>query len=209
MKRNVAELLCSVAVVVLAACTAQAQMAGPATLDLAPERESRLGGARADIDLEALKAQLGAFQDVVNRDMVQAFAQPFVLLQDTKGTYLPGFGVLFHLELNLHPLRSLNIFDPRPYTEEELETVRQAKLEKVRELKVRLSALLLEHGTKLTELPTDQNLAVVAHLFNMPSEGAGLPTQVVMETSRQALLQAQAQRLAADEFARRQTFLEF
>ena len=196
MKRNVAELLCSVAVVVLAACTAQAQMAGPATLDLAPERESRLGGARADIDLEALKAQLGAFQDVVNRDMVQAFAQPFVLLQDTKGTYLPGFGVLFHLELNLHPLRSLNIFDPRPYTEEELETVR-------------LSALLLEHGTKLTELPTDQNLAVVAHLFNMPSEGAGLPTQVVMETSRQALLQAQAQRLAADEFARRQTFLEF
>ncbi len=209
MKRNVAELLCSVAVVVLAACTAQAQIAGPAPLDPAPERESRLGGAQADIDLEALKAQLGAFQDVVNRDMVQAFAQPFVLLQDTKGTYLPGFGVLFHLELNLHPLRSLNIFDLRPYTEEELERVRQAKLEKVQELKGRLSALLLEHGTELTELPGDQNLAVVVHLFNMPSESAGLPTQLVMETSRQALLQAQAQRLPADEFARRQTFLEF
>jgi hypothetical protein len=98
----------------------------------------------------------------------------------------------------------------RPYTDEELRDARQAKLERVRDLKALLSALLLEHGGKLTEVPADQNVAVIVHLFNLPSEMTeGLPTQVVLETSRGALLEAQSQGLRAAEFQTRQTFLEF
>jgi len=214
MKRSMNKLVWGIAVWMLAASGASAQVAGPevrrsrapAALELARERESR---QPSGIDLRALKAQLEAFQSIVNRDIAQTFAQPFVLLQDTKGTYLPQFGVVFHLEVNLHPLRMLNMFDRRPYTEEELQKAREAKLEKVGELKTRLSALLLEHGTKLTEVPADQNVAVVVHLFNLPSESEGLPTQLVMETSRGALLEAQAKRMPAAEFEKRQSFLEF
>lgn len=197
MKPSRNRMAWTLAVVVWAACAGQAQVKGP--------------GARPGVDLSALKTQLEAFQGVVNRDIAQAFAQPFVLLQDTKGTYLPQFGVVFHLEVNLHPLRSLNMFNLQPYTEEELQKARAAKLEKVRELKTRLSALLWEHGTELADaLPADQNVAVVVHLFNMPSEkGGGLPTQVVMETSRKALVEAQAKQLPAAEFEKQQAFLEF
>jgi hypothetical protein len=218
MKQSMNKLVWAMALWVLAASGAQAQVAVPgaqrsrmpATLDVA-RGDSRQAGTQPEMDMNALKTQLEAFQAVVNRDISQAFAQPFVLLQDTQGTYLPRFGVVFHLEVNLHPLRLLNVFGPRPYTEEELQKTREAKLEKVRELKTRLSTLLLEHGADLAEaMPADQNVAVVVHLFNMPSEkGEGLPTQLVMEISRKALVEAQAQQTPLAEFEKQQAFLEF
>jgi hypothetical protein len=218
MKRN--KLVLGITIWLLAASGTQAQVAGsgaqrsrvPAGMGVALERESGQGGApQPEVDLSALKSQMELFQAVVNRDISQAFAQPFMLLQDTKGTYLPQFGVVFHMEVNLHPLRVLNAFSFRPYTEEELQKARETKIEKIRELKTRLSALLLEHGTELTgALPAGQNVAVVVHLFNMPSEKSeGLPTQVVMETSRRALVEARAQRTPAAEFEKQQSFLEF
>lgn len=222
MKQSMNKLVFAVAIGVWAACAAQAQVGGPgaqgnhpagapgSTWDAASGEESRPAGTLPELDLRALKVQLEAFQGIVNREIAQAFSGPFVLLQDAKGSYLPRFGAVFHLEVNLHPLRSLNMFDLRPYTEEELQKVREAKLERVRDLKTRLSALLLEHGIKLTEVPADQNVAVVVHLFNLPSElSEGVPTQVVLETSRRALLEAQAQRMPAAEFEKRQFFLEF
>ena len=163
-----------------------------------------------ELDLRALRVQLEAFQALVNRDIAQAFEHPYTLLQDAKGSYLPRFGVVFHMEVNLHPLRLITPFDMRPYTPEELRRARETKLERIRGLKARLSALLLEHGTKLTEVPPDQSVAVVVHLFNLPSEQSeGLPTQVVMETTRGALIEAQAQRMPAAEFQKQQVFLEF
>ena len=214
MKRNMNKLVWAVAIGAWATCAAQAQLGGPeAPGGSAPaawdSTELRPAATLPELDLRSLKVQLEAFQSIVNRDIAQAFTQPFVLLQDAKGTYLPRFGAVFHLEVNLHPPRLLSIFEMRPYTDEDLRKRRETKLEKVRELKTRLSALLLEHGPKLTEVPADQNVAVVVHLFNLPSESGGLPTQLVMETSRRALLAAQAQRMPAAEFEKRQSFLEF
>ena len=217
MKRSMNKLVWGIAVWVLAASAASAQVAGPGAQEsrvpgawaAASAEGSRPAGTLPELDLRALKVQLVAFERIVNRNMTQAFASPFALLQDVKGTYLPEFGVVFHLEVNLHPLRMISMFDRRPYSEEELRKAREAKLERVRELKTRLSALLLEHGTKLTEVPVDQNVAVVVHMFNLPSESEGLPTQLVMETSRGALLEAQAKRMPAAEFEKRQSFLEF
>ena len=218
MKRNMTSLVWTFALGmwVVSAASAQVGSAGgpgsraPGAWEAKSGTLSPPAGKLPELDLRALGGQLQAFQAIMNRDIAQAFAVPFVLLQDAKGTYLPGYGAMFHFEINLHPLRTMNMFNMQPYTEEELRKAREAKLAKVRELKTRLSALLLEHGTMLTEVPADQNVAVVVHLFNMPSEKSeGLPTQLVTETSRRALLEAQAQRVTAAEFEKRQRFLEF
>lgn len=217
MKRSMNRLVWGIAIGVWAVCAAQAQVAGPGAQGSrmpgawagASEEASRPAGTLPELDLRALKVQLAAFERIVNDDITQAFASPFALLQDVKGTYLPQFGAVFHLEVNLHPLRMISMFSRKPYTAEELQIAREAKLQRVRDLKARLSALLLEHGTKLTEVPVDQNVAVVVHLFNLPSESEGLPTQLIMETSRGALLEAQAARMPVAEFEKRQVFLEF
>jgi len=181
-----------------------------ATWDRAGQGAAQTAATLPEVDLRGLKIQLQVFQDLVNRSIQQSFEQPFTLLQDAKGSYLPHFGAVFQLEVNLHPMRLISPFDMRPYTPEELRKARDAKLQRVRELKTRLSALLLEHGTKLSEVPPDQGVAIVVHLFNLPSEQSeALPTQLVIETSRAVLLDAQAQRTTVAEFQKRGLFLEF
>ena len=162
-----------------------------------------------NVDLHALKGQLESFQLLLNRTIQQNFALPFSLLQDAKGIYLPGFGVAFHLEVNLHPLRLINPFDMRPYTPEELQKAKQAKLERIRQLKAQLSELMLQHGGELSAMAPEQNIAIVVHLFNLPSESRDLPTQLVIEINRLALLESQTHWMTAAEFQKAGSVLEF
>ena len=65
-------------------------------------------------DYSALLRQMRILQAVIDETMAQTFALPFGLLQKTQGTYLPDFGVVFSLEVNLYPVRVPSPFDPRP-----------------------------------------------------------------------------------------------
>ena len=105
--------------------------------------------APPDTDRAALRNQVQQFQETLNRDLQTTFAHPFSLLQDAKGIYLTHYGVIFHMELNLAPLRPLSAFDVRPYTEQELQQARENKLQRIRELKDHLSDLLRQHASEL------------------------------------------------------------
>ena len=187
-----------------------AQLPGGATNGNSPSGEEQ-GTAlkRENVDFHALKSQLEMFQNMLNRSIQSAFEQPFSILQDAKGIYLPGFGVAFHMEVNLQPVRLLMPFDMRPYTPDELQKAKAAKLERIRQLKTLLSELLLEHGGTLSAMAPEQNVAIVIHLFNLPSESRDLPTQVVITINRRMLLDYQARRLTAEEFQRAGSVLEF
>ncbi|MBI3933421.1 MAG: hypothetical protein HY316_01935 [Acidobacteria bacterium] len=161
-------------------------------------------------ELATLRGQVQQFQDTLNRDMQTAIDHPFAMLQDAKGIYLPRFGVVFHMELNLAPLRTLSAFDVRPYTEQELLQARDTKLVRIRELKDHLSDLLRAHGAEMSALPPDLNVAVVVHLFNLPSERTdGLPTQIVIEVSRGVLADAASRLAAAEEFRKKVLYFDF
>jgi hypothetical protein len=162
-----------------------------------------------NVDLRALRTQLEAFQALLNRTIQQNFEQPFVLLQDAKGIYLPGFGVVFHMETNLSPMRVAMPFDVPPITAEELQKVRKLKTERIRRLKTLLSQILLDQGGSLGAMAPEQNIAVVVHLFNMPSEGRDLPSQVVITLNRRMLLDYQGRRLTEEQFEKTGSVLEF
>ncbi len=162
-----------------------------------------------NVDLRALRDQMKSFEGLLNANVQQLFQGPFTLLQDAKGIYLPGYGVAFHLEANLYPLRVLSPFDQRPYSPEELRKAKEDKIKRISELKARLSELLLEHGSEVNAMAPEQNLAIVVHLFNLPSEARDLPTQLVISTTRTTLLEYQTRRLTAAEFQKTGSFLEF
>ena len=164
----------------------------------------------AEVDRRSLKNQMQIFQDILNRSIQQTFERPFSLLQDAKGMVLPGFGVAFHLEVNLHPMRLITPFDLRPYSPEELQKVQESKEERIQQLKNILSELLLGYGGSLNAMRPEDNLAVVVHLFNLPvEEDEGLPMQVGISIRRRTLLDYQARRLTAEDFRQKESFLEF
>jgi hypothetical protein len=162
------------------------------------------------VQLQNLRSQVLQFQELINRDLQTALDHPFGMLQDAKGIYLPHYGVVFHMELNLAPMRVLSVFDVRPYTEQELQQTHDTKLERIRELKEYLSELLRLHGEELSAVPPDQEVAIVVHLFNMPSERTeGLPIQFAVEVSSALLAGPQAHKITAEEFRKKVSFFEF
>ena len=175
-----------------------------------PASAAAANSAAPAVDLPTLRGQLQQFQQVLNRDLQQTFGHPFAVLQDAKGIYLPRFGVAFHMEINLVPMRTISPFDVRPYTEEELRKTRETKLDRIRQLKDHLSDLLLQHGDDFAALSPEHNVAVVVHLFHLPSEQTqGLPSQLVIEAPRRALLDSVARKLPPEDFRKQVTFLEF
>jgi len=76
----------------------------------------------------ALKAEMKVFEAVIDGTMAQTFAPPFGLLEKTKGTYLPGFGLAFSLEVNLYPMRAPNPFNMTRLSKAELDKGQKAKL---------------------------------------------------------------------------------
>ena len=190
------------------ACAAQA--GGNLARSDTPSYASANTISPTNVDLRALKTQLEAFQAMLNRTIQQNFEQPFFLLQDAKGSYLPGFGVAFHMETNLSPLR-VNImpFNVIPYTAEELQKARESKIERIRRLKTLLSQILLDQGGSLSAMAPEQNIAIVVHLFNMPSEGGVFPSQVVISLNRRMLLDYQGRRLTEEQFEKTGSVLEF
>jgi hypothetical protein len=165
-------------------------------------------GQREGQDLVALKAQMRVLEAVVNETLAQTFVPPFGVLEKAKGSYLPDFGVVFSLEVNLYPIRVPSPFDMRPLSKEELEKARKAKLERIGIIKQTLPRLLADHASALRELSANDSIAVVVHLFYVPVEGDNLPSQVVIEVKKSDLEQFWDKKLSFEELHSRVRTLE-
>ena len=175
------------------------------TLMLAP---GFLGGQSAPSGYMALKGEMKVMEAVIDETMAQQFAPPFGLLEKAKGAYVPDFGLVFGLEVNLYPLRTPNPFNPRPLTTTELEEARKITRERIEGIRKSLPRLLADHASSLRDLNPDQSMAVVVHLFHLETELEPLPTQVVVEARKADLDQYWEKRLSYQQLVGKMKILE-
>jgi hypothetical protein len=168
----------------------------------------RLRGGETGPGSRALKAQMKVLEAVINETMGQTFSPPFGLLEKAKGTYLPNFGVVFSLEVNLYPVRIPNPFDLRPLSQEELAKARKVKLERIRTIEQAVPRLLADHASTLRAIGPDESIAVVVHLFHFQAEGESLPAQIIMEIKKSDLDQYWDKKLSYDGLREKLKVLE-
>jgi hypothetical protein len=159
-------------------------------------------------NLSALKAEMKVFEAVIDGTMAQTFAPPFGLLERTKGTYLPGFGLVFSLEVNLYPLRAPSPFDMSPLSKAELDKAQKAKLERIAAIKESVPRLLADHAISLRDLSSDDSLAVVVHIFEVQSGDTKFPDQLVIKTRKSDLNQFWEKKFSYQELTAKMTTLE-
>jgi len=149
------------------------------------------GGAvpAAATDRNALSGEMKVLEAVINEALGQTFALPFGLLEKAEGTYLPEFGVVFSLEVNLSPARVPSMFNPRPPSKEELERGRKIDKERLEAIRQTVPRLLADHAAGLHEITPDQYVAVAVHLFTLPQGDEKLPSQLVWEVKKSDLNQ--------------------
>ena len=157
----------------------------------------------------ALKAEMKVFEAVIDGTMAQTFTSPFGVLEKTKGTYLPGFGLVFSLEVNLYPLRAPNPFNMTPVSKAEIEQAQKARLERLAGIKVSIPRLLADHGISLRDLRSSDSLAVVVHLFGAQSGDTDFPDQLVVETKKSDLDHFWDKKISYQELTAKMMILEF
>ena len=160
-------------------------------------------------NISALKAEMKVFEAVIDGTMAQTFAPPFGLLEKTQGTYLPGFGLAFSLEVNLYPLRAPNPFNLTPLSKAELDTAQKAKLERITTIKESVPRLLADHAMSLRDLSSDDSIAVVVHLFEVQSGDTKFPDQLVIKTRKSDLDQFWDKKISYQQLTANMTILEF
>jgi len=159
-------------------------------------------------NFSGLKAEMKVFEAVIDGTMAQTFVAPFGILEKTQGTYLPGFGLVFSLEVNLYPLRSPNPFNTTPLSKAELEKAGKMKRERIATIKESVPRLLADHAMSLHDLASDNSVAVVVHLFEVTPTGDKFPDQLVIATRKSDLNQFWEKKISYEELVGKMKILE-
>ena len=117
---------------------------------------------------------------------------PFEVLFSAPGVYVPGMGVTLTSRVNLVYWQEPSPFRPA-FTPEELETLRQHKLEKIPILEQNMREVIAEaaQSPSFDAVPAAEHISLGVSLFNFVWENQeGLPHQITMSAQKQQLLKA-------------------
>jgi len=127
-------------------------------------------------------------------------ADPPDLLGNTRGVYLQGFGVVLTAEVDLIMVPGISPFHQK-ITAEERPRFRARKLAALPKLKEAMKASLIAAATDLRAVPPNENMVFGMTLFYFVGEDTtGLPSQVVMQATRQQLISGQAAAIKVQEY---------
>jgi hypothetical protein len=111
--------------------------------------------------------------------------------------------------VNLVPVAPTSPFRPA-YSRQEIQNLNRQKREKLGTLENTMRQLLIEQAVALTRVPATEKIALVVSLFNFNWEDTtDLPSQVVMQATRQALLDLQRTHAGAEAQGRAIEVREF
>ena len=137
----------------------------------------------------SLTQQLDAMERRVDREFRSADGSRPVATGTTRSIYLPGYGAVFSVEVNLAPTANLSPFR-RSYSAEEIRELNERKQGGLEPLRRKMRQILVEHGPALTGLAPDLQVALAVTLFHFPWEDrTQLPSQIVVAARRGALAQ--------------------
>lgn len=124
---------------------------------------------------------------------------PYDVLGFTRGVYLPGYGVVFTTEVSL-VMAGITLFDP-PLTPAQIERLHQKKMRRLVVMRNVMEQMLLVSAETLERLPAGERVVYGVTLFYRSVEKRdGLPSQIVMQAPRQALLEFKAGRMGRAQF---------
>lgn len=119
---------------------------------------------------------------------------PYDLLGTARGIYLPGCGAIFTTELNL-VFTTISPFVPA-LTQADVQKLHAKKLGRVVSLKRYMRDMLVTAAVALDGVPPTEQIVIGVSLFYRKFEiKDGLPSQLIMQAPREALLDFKAGRI--------------
>ena len=144
------------------------------------------------------RAMVAAVEKNFDRKVVEdVLEDPYLLLGMTRGVYLPGYGAIFTMEVNLAHGASFGPFGAavRP---EHLARVNKRKQELTPRLKQSMREMLVSAAGSLDTVPLEEKIVLgVSLAYHRVEDRTGLPQQIVMAAPRKTLIDFQTNRRPA------------
>jgi hypothetical protein len=165
------------------------------------------GAAFAAVDRPRVKrAAIEAMQRLCDQRIVRLVEDPLLLLGNTHGVYLEGYGAVFTAEMNLFLGPTISPFR-QSISEADIARVRQKKLERLPALRQCMREVLMESAASLDEVPADEKIALNVTLLSLGYENkAGLPGQILMQAQKSKLIEAKLGRVPVESVIRVQEY---
>lgn len=161
--------------------------------------------APAPSRLNQIKRECEVFENILDTSIRQAIPHPMLLSERTRGTYLPGYGLVFHLAVNMDRRRIL--FTPRQAggggEAIDLDAVAGA-------IRACLIEVLGQYGGGLSPTSAQDRVSIVAHILNRPAYATDSSDRVLVVTVPKAdISQHRQARINAAEFKKRVACIEY
>jgi len=137
------------------------------------------------------RAALAVIEKSVDKQIERAIpTDQFLVLGATRGIYLAGYGVVFTTEMNLMASAAANPFRPA-FTKDDIEQIRRKKIDRLPMLREQIRTALIGAAASLDQVPENEQVVLGIVLFYFKWEDtSGLPSQLVMQAPRKALVAA-------------------
>lgn len=138
------------------------------------------------------RASITAVEDSLNRRFRTLVpGEPYLLLGESQGVYLEGYGVVFTASFNLLEGPNFNPFR-QSITPKERVDLRQRKLDRLPKLRDMMREAIVVSAGMLDAVPANEQVVISVSLPRYNWEDAtGLPSQIVMQANRVALVNLQ------------------
>ena len=146
-------------------------------------------------------ATIKEVEKTTNTRLGVAPADPWNVLGDARGTYLPGYGTLVTFELTLANLTPISPFHPA-VTVQEKRSGHDRKVKNLAALRMAMREMAASAAAKLSAMPANEQVTFEAFLFYFSYEDrTGLPDRLIICANRQKIADALARHASATEMA--------
>ena len=121
-------------------------------------------------------------------------ADPVYILGATRGIYLPGFGAVFSVELDLVRSPTITPFQ-KEISPQQAESIYARKQKQLPLIKKAMTEQLVECAKTLEAVPANEQIVMVLRLDYQPAweKMGGLPSQIMLHADRKSAAAGQVQ----------------
>ena len=161
--------------------------------------------ARDAVDYRVLRNEIQIFETILQTAIKNEFNHPLALVNEPRGTYLPGYGVTFTFLLNINRDEVETPFGVKRFNGQG-----KSRAEKLRIVRDTVMKVLTDFGNSMTQLGQDDNLVVAAHLEDRTTL---VPTQrdevMLFRISRRVLATYGSRQIDQKQFREKVEIIEY
>jgi hypothetical protein len=161
--------------------------------------------AKDALDYRQMRNEIQIFENILQTAIKNEFNHPLALVNDPRGTYLPGYGISFSFLLNINRDEVDTPFGVKRFNGQG-----RTRAEKLRIIRDIVFKVLSDFGGSLTQIGLDENLAVAAHLEDRTALVATQRDEVMLfRVGRKTLADYSSRRIDQKQFRDRVEIIEY